>query len=115
MQFGHIELFCSEPRRTMAFYREVLGFELTAVQGDQLIWLRKGPFELLLRPGSPRPAASYEESAIGLVLYVDQLEHRLQEFIERGLVIKGTVDSEKCYTFTDPDGHWFQLVDPNDH
>ena len=24
-------------------------------------------------------------------------------------------DPLKCYTFTDLDGNWFQLVNPNDH
>ena len=34
---------------------------------------------------------------------------------EKGLRFRGNDGSHKCPTFTDPDGNWFQLVDPSDH
>lgn len=116
MRPGHIEIFAADPLRSMQFYKDILGFELTLVQDNHLVWLKKGDLEILLRPGSPAQAAArYEEAAFGFVLYTDDLDSAVQELQSRGLEFKGTVDSEKCLTFTDPDGNWFQLVNPNDH
>jgi hypothetical protein len=52
---------------------------------------------------------------VAFVLYTDDLEGSPQRLVDHGVEINETVDSDKCYTFTDPDGNWFQLVDPNDH
>src|SRR5262245_21165663 len=115
MQFGHIEIFASDTQRSRRFYEGVLGFEVTAIQG-QLVWLQKDNVEILLRPGQPpAPAGRYQDAPFGIVLYTDDLLSTMAELRGRGLVFKGTIDSDKCHTFTDPDGNWFQLVDPGDH
>jgi hypothetical protein len=49
---------------------------------------------------------------VGIVLYCDDLDAKLAELKSRGLEIRGTDGSPRCPTFTDPDGHWFQLVNP---
>jgi hypothetical protein len=48
-------------------------------------------------------------------MYTNDLEETVDAFKKKGLEFKGTDGSEKCLTFTDPDGHWFQLVNPEDH
>ena len=116
LKFGHIEIFATDPERSKQFYCDVLGFELQVTQSSQLIWLKKGEIEILLRPGRPSQSASrYEDAPTGFVLYTDNVHEMLEELVARGLEVRGTVDSEKCFTFTDPDGNWFQLVDPHDH
>jgi catechol 2,3-dioxygenase-like lactoylglutathione lyase family enzyme len=116
LKFGHIEIFSSDPERSKQFYCDVLGFELEVIQNGLLIWLKKGDLEILIRPGRPtQPASRYEDSPTGFVLYASNVQETLNELVERGLQVKGIVDSDKCYTFTDPDGNWFQLVDPHDH
>lgn len=116
MKFGHIEILATDTQKSKQFYQDVLGFELTVDQGGGLYWLQKDQVEILLRPGNPpRAAERYEDAPVGIVLYTDQLETILQDLQRRGLVIRGTVDTDKCYTFTDPDGNWFQLVDPYNH
>lgn len=116
MRFGHIEIFVTDPLKSKHFYEHVLGFELIVDQGGGYYWLQKGSVEILLRPGSPPNAAiRYEDALNGIVFYTDNLEITMQELQLRGLIFRGTVDSDKCFTFTDPDGNWFQLVDPNDH
>lgn len=116
MKFGHLEIFTIDPQKSKHFYQDVLGFELTVDQGGGYYWLQRGQVEILLRPGNPPQAADrYESAPTGIVLYADDLEATMQELQQRGLVFRGTVDSDKCFTFTDPDGNWFQLVDPNDH
>ena len=116
MQPGHIEIFSTDPARSRQFYCDALGFELVAVQSEHYFWVKKGFLEILIRPGNPPAAvARYEDASSGLVLYTDDLAGALDSLQTHGVQIKGTVDSPKCYTFTDPDGNWLQLVDPNDH
>jgi len=116
LKFGHIELFVTDPQKSKRFYQDVLGFELTVDQGGGYYWLQKDSVEILLRPGNPpEPADRYAGAPAGIVFYTDDLETTMRELQQRGLVFRGTVDSEKCFTFADPDGNWFQLVDPNDH
>jgi excinuclease ABC subunit A len=57
----------------------------------------------------------YNNSNSGIVLYSDDLEKSRDELISKGLQFKGTDGSDKCLTFTDPDGNWFQLVNTNQH
>ena len=115
LKFGHIEIYVRDLERARRFYEGILGMEVT-VEAPGLLWLQSGAVEFLLRLGQPPPeAARYEESRGGLVLYTEDLDRTAGELRGRGLVFRGTVDSEKCLTFTDPDGNWFQLVDPEDH
>ena len=111
-----MEVFVSDAVRSVESYRDVLGFEVTATQADGFVWLQKGDLEILLRPGRPQqPACRYEDAPLGVVLYTGDLDGAVEGLRRRGLHFRGTVDSEKCPTFVDPDGNWFQLVDPDDH
>ena len=114
MKVGHIELFVRDPLRAKQFYEKVLGCEVTAVQNQQFVWLQLGHTEILLRPGTPPAAASsYEKTAVALVLYTDNLPQTLSRLREHNLTCQ-LMDGD-CYTFTDPDGNWFQLVNPHTH
>jgi catechol 2,3-dioxygenase-like lactoylglutathione lyase family enzyme len=115
MKLGHIELFVRDPLKSRDFYEKVLGFELVAVQQERFVWLNLGTCEILLRPGNPQSVPDYISSASGLVLYTDDLEKTVETLTGRGLVFGAHEGAGNCYTFADPDGHWFQLVDPKDH
>jgi catechol 2,3-dioxygenase-like lactoylglutathione lyase family enzyme len=115
MKLGHIELFVTDPLKSKEFYQGVLGCEVVAVQHGPFVWLKLGETEILLRPGKGAPrAAEYRHAPAGLVLYTDDMGATVQRLKERGLAFWGTDSPDGCLTFTDPDGHWFQLVDPND-
>ena len=49
-----------------------------------------------------------------ITLYAEDLPATKNELEIKGLVFKGFDGSENCLTFTDPDGNWFQLVNPNE-
>ena len=100
----------------MRFFQDVLGFEVTVVQDNgKLVWLKLGEVEILLRPGqSPNGSGRYGDASSGIVLYTDHLDRTLAELQTRGLKLTGD-DGRGCPTFTDPDGHWFQIVNPNDN
>lgn len=116
MELGHIEILAEDPLRAQKFYCDVLGFEVVTIQNEQFIWLIKDQQEILIRPGRRHTSANrYEDAPLGFVFYTNNVDKTLKELKEKGVQIKGTVDSNKCFTFTDPDGNWFQLVNPNDH
>ncbi len=113
MRFGHIEVFVTDPLKAKEFYEHVLGFEITEIQNEKYVWLKFGNNEFLLRPGKNLlQTDQYKDSNTGFVLYTDNLEETKMELLSRRLVFKGTDGSETCLTFTDPDGNWFQLVNP---
>ncbi len=116
MKLGHIELFVKNPLKSRDFYRDVLGFEEIAVQEGGFVWMRSGEAEILLRPGKNlNRTFDYQHASVGIVLYTGDLGTTSTELKSRGLTFQGTDGSDRCLTFTDPDGNWFQLVDPNDH
>jgi catechol 2,3-dioxygenase-like lactoylglutathione lyase family enzyme len=115
VRFGHIELFVADPQKSREFYESVLGFELVEIQG-KCVWLKLGGVEVLLRPGPTPPVASdYGHAHTAIVLYTDDLPGSHAELELRGLTFLGSDGSAFCPTFTDGDGHWFQLVDPKNH
>ncbi|MHA2368919.1 MAG: VOC family protein [Candidatus Hodarchaeales archaeon] len=115
MKFGHLELFVDDPLRSQEFYCRMLGFEVIANQKNEFIWIKQGDIEILLKQGSPKQSPSYQDANHGIVMYTNDLEETADALKMKGLEFKGTDGSEKCLTFTDPDGHWFQLVNPEDH
>jgi catechol 2,3-dioxygenase-like lactoylglutathione lyase family enzyme len=115
MRIGHLELFVRDPLVSRDFYQRVLGFEVVAVQGAN-VWVKLGDVEILLRPGSGGGnATTYADAAAGIVLYVDDLPAARRQLEARGLKLDGSDGGDKCPTFRDPDGHWFQLVNPQEH
>ena len=111
MKIGHIELFVKDPRKSSEFYTEKLGFELVADQNN-FMWVKLGEIEILLRPGKPKSSESYENSSTGIVIYTDDVKRSQKELESRGIVFLGFDQTTSCLTFKDPDGHWFQLVNP---
>ena len=113
MKIGHIEIFVEDPARSKEFYEKILGFEIVEIQNDKFVWLKSGDNEFLLRSGRHRNNVNeYKNSDTGFVLYTDDLEKSRNTLISKGLEFKGTDGSDTCLTFTDPDGNWFQLVNP---
>jgi catechol 2,3-dioxygenase-like lactoylglutathione lyase family enzyme len=115
MRFGHLEVFVTDPARAQEFYTQVLGFDLVAVQGSDFVWVKIGEIELLLRRGRPAaPASAYQSASSALVLYTNDLDRTAEQLRQRGLRFAGTDGSDRSLTFTDPDGNWFQLANPDE-
>ena len=116
MKLGHIELFVADPGKSLAFYRDVLGCEVGEIQGGgRCVWLKLGDVEILLREGKAiERSLTYSAGSVGFVLYTDDLDKLTTELKLRGLVFTGNDGSDKEPTFVDPDGHWFQIVNPRD-
>ena len=112
MKIGHIELFVKDTKKSMEFYCEKLGFEHVSDQGE-FQWIKSGSTEILLRPGGANKTATYEDSSHGIVIYSDDLEKVSKQLKAKGVVFEDIDMGGRCLYFTDPDGHWYQLVDPN--
>ena len=113
MRLGHIEIFVNEPLRSKEFYINILGFELIEIQHEKFVWLKKRESVILLRPGINHIIhKTYQETDIAFVMYTDNIENALADLKSSNIEIKGS-DGDGCYTFTDPDGNWIQLVDPS--
>ena len=110
MRFGHVELPVSDPMRSLAFYRDVLGFALATNQADRYIWMTSNGTEVLLRPGFVS-APDDDVAAVNLVLYTDELKRDARALEDAGVEY---TQRGGCLHFRDPDGHWLQLVDPRD-
>jgi catechol 2,3-dioxygenase-like lactoylglutathione lyase family enzyme len=112
IKLGHIEIFVREPLQARDFYVDALGFELVAVQGEDYVWVKSGTQEILLRRGAnAAPASDYHHAPQAFVLYTDDLPRASAELQQKGVVFRG--DDTGSPTFTDPDGNWFQLADPD--
>lgn len=116
MKIGHLELFVKDPLKSKLFYETLLGFKVIDVQHELFVWMKKDNIEILLRPGkNDSDHKNYNESKSGIVFYTEDLEKTRDELLQKGLTFSGTDGSDKCLTFKDPDGNWFQLVNPEQH
>ena len=113
MRLGHIELFVRDLDVARRFYVDVLGCTHVCPEMTHVTWLELGDVTFLLRPGTPPPSPeAYGAIQAGFALYTEGLDATMEALRKRGLVFRGTDGSDRCPTFTDPDGNWFQLVDP---
>lgn len=116
---GHVHLKVADLERAVAFYRDVLGFEVTARLGDQAAFLSAGGYhhhiglntwESLGGPRPPRGATGLYHAALR---YPSRkaLALALKRLLERGYPLEGASDhlvSEALY-LRDPDGNGLEL------
>ena len=83
VQIGHIHLTVSDIERSLKFYRDLLGFEITTYYGDSAVFLSAGGYHhhLGLRPSNKRQ----NQDSIGLVWYTIELPNTstVQELVNR--------------------------------
>ena len=116
---GHVHLKVADLDRALAFYRDVLGFEVTQRYGSQAAFLSAGGYHHHIglntwesRGGSPPPPGStglYHAA----ILYPDRtaLADALRRLVEAGIPLDGAADhgvSEALY-LRDPDGNGIEL------
>ncbi len=116
---GHIHLKVSDLERSIAFYRDILGFELTLRYGDQAAFLAAGNYHHHIGlntweslGGAPSPKGHTGMYHVAFV-YPDRatLGRAVGEVQKAGVNIYGAADhgvSEAVY-FDDPDGNGIEL------
>ena len=119
MRIGHVHLKVSDLERAIAFYRDVLGFEVTQRYGSQAAFLSSGGYHHHIglntwesRGGSPPPPR-----ATGLyhlaILFPDrsELADAVRRVLAAGIELEGASDhgvSEAIY-LRDPDRNGVEL------
>jgi catechol 2,3-dioxygenase len=115
---GHVHLKVSDLDRAIAFYRDVLGFELQQRMGDEAAFLSAGGYHhhIGLNTWESKGGSSPPPGSTGLyhfaIRYPDRpaLANALKRVVEAGIPI-GASDhgvSEAIY-FQDPDGNGIEI------
>jgi catechol 2,3-dioxygenase-like lactoylglutathione lyase family enzyme len=109
-------LIVSDVSRTVAFYREKLGFEVTHQQPDQnpffAIVSRDGAQIFFKAEGGIAPQPNHTRHRhlrLDAFVYVEDPDTLANEFVERGVSfsspLKDTHDGLRGFEITDPDGY----------
>jgi catechol 2,3-dioxygenase len=116
---GHVHLTVSDLDRALAFYRDALGFAVTATYGRDAVFLAAGGYHHHIGlntwagRGAPRPAQGTTGLYHFAILYPDRaaLAAAVRRVLEHGVAIEGAADhgvSEAVY-LRDPDGNGVEL------
>lgn len=116
---GHTHLKVSDLERSVAWYCEVLGFDVMQRYGDQAAFLGAGGYHHHLglntwhSHGGPRPAMNATGLYHVAFLYPDRpsLGGAIANALDKGVKLTGAADhgvSEAVY-FDDPDGNGIEL------
>ncbi len=116
---GHVHLTVSDLERALAFYRDALGFEVTAHYGRDAVFLSAGGYHHHIGlntwagRGAPRPAPGTTGLYHFAVLYADRraLAAAVRRVLDHGVPLEGAADhgvSEAVY-LRDPDGNGIEL------
>ncbi|HKC38304.1 MAG TPA: VOC family protein [Gemmatimonadales bacterium] len=118
-RIGHVHLTVSDLDRAVVFYRDALGFEITAKYGRDAVFLSAGGYHHHIGlntwagRGAPRPAPGTTGLYHFAILYPDRaaLAAAVRRVLEHGIVLEGASDhgvSEAVY-LRDPDGNGVEL------
>jgi catechol 2,3-dioxygenase len=116
---GHVHLTVSDLDRALAFYRDVLGFEVTARYGANAVFLSAGGYHhhvglnTWAGRGAPRPAPGTTGLYHFAILLPDRaaLARVVRRVLDAGIALEGAADhgvSEAVY-LRDPDGNGVEL------
>jgi catechol 2,3-dioxygenase len=119
VRIGHIHLKVANLERSLAFYRDVLGFAITQRYGSQAVFLSAGGYHHHIglntwesaggQPPPPGPTGLYHVA----ILYPTRTElaDAVRRVMQAGLPLEGAADhgvSEAVY-LRDPDGNGVEL------
>lgn len=118
-RIGHVHLTVSNLDRSLAFYRDVLGFDVTARYGPDAVFLSAGGYHHHIGlntwagRGAPRPPAGTTGLYHFAILLPDRpaLAAVVRRVLDHGIELEGASDhgvSEAIY-LRDPDGNGIEL------
>lgn len=118
-RIGHVHLTVADLDRSLAFYRDVLGFAVTQRYGAQAVFLSAGGYHHHIGlntwagRGAPRPAPGTTGLYHFAILYPDRaaLADAVRRVLAAGIPLDGASDhgvSEAIY-LRDPDGNGVEL------
>ena len=119
VKIGHIHLTVSDLKKSLSFYRDLLGFEVTTYYGDSAVFLSAGGYHHHIGlntwngKGAPNPPPGTTGLYHFAILYPSrkELARILKRLYEKNHPIEGASDhgvSEAIY-LRDPDGNGVEL------
>ena len=119
VRIGHVHLTVSNLERSLRFYRDALGFEVTQRYGADAVFLSAGGYHhhiglnVWAGEGAPQPPSGRTGLYHAAILYPSQLElaRAFKRLFDHGVPIEGASDhgvSEAIY-LRDPDGNGIEL------
>ncbi len=113
VRFGDVNIVCVDLGRSLAFYRDALGFPEVAREGAA-VRLAVGGATLLLLPFATRPRRSGpypEEATISFDVVVDELEATVSRLEDAGGARVTKLDEGKGWAVSDPDGNVIEVIE----
>jgi catechol 2,3-dioxygenase len=118
-RIGHVHLKVSDLERSLAFYQDILGFEITQRYGDGAVFLSAGGYHhhIGLNTWQSKGTARVPAKGVGLyhvaILYAErkELAQVLKQLMDNEYPLSGAADhgvSEAIY-LDDPDGNGIEL------
>ena len=118
-RIGHVHLTVSDLERAVAFYRDVLGFDVTTAYGRDAVFLSAGGYHhhvglnTWAGRGAPAPAPGTTGLYHFAILFPDRpsLARAVRRVLDHGVALEGAADhgvSEAIY-LRDPDGNGVEL------
>jgi catechol 2,3-dioxygenase len=118
-RIGHVHLTVADLERALAFYRDVLGFEVTTRYGRDAVFLSAGGYHhhvglnTWAGRGAPPPPAGSTGLYHFAILFPDRpsLARAVRRVLDHGVPLEGAADhgvSEAIY-LRDPDGNGVEL------
>lgn len=119
VQIGHVHLKVADLNRSLVFYRDILGFEVTQWYGKSAVFLSAGGYHhhiglnTWMSKGGKEPAPGTTGLFHAAILYPDRktLADALRRLVEAEYPLDGASDhgvSEALY-LRDPDGNGIEL------
>lgn len=119
VKIGHVHLTVSDLQKSLSFYRDILGFEITTYYGDSAVFLSAGGYHHHIGlntwngKGATPPPAGHTGLYHFAILYPSrkELARVLKRLYEKNYPIEGASDhgvSEAIY-LRDPDGNGVEL------
>ena len=118
-RIGHVHLKVSDLPRSIAFYRDVMGFDVTQLCGEQAAFLSAGGYHHHIglntwesAGGRPAPQGHPGLYHVAFVYpHRQALAQALKRVMDAGVALQGAADhgvSEAVY-FADPDGNGIEI------
>lgn len=113
-KIGVVILGASDLDKSVAFYRDRLGLEVTN-RTDDFVFLNAGTVTLALSSGLVQ-ALGKDPGAVEVVFSVDHVRQAYEQLQKRGVKFRGEprviTGAMKAANFTDPDGHVLSIFGP---
>ncbi|MGH7285089.1 MAG: VOC family protein [Polyangiaceae bacterium] len=109
---ANVTLLVSDLKRSVAFYRDVLGIAVENEYGEHFAELAAPGVRIGLHPGGKLPLKEHSRH-MSIGLRVDDLDAAKETLEERGIKFTATPRDEglRLAYFTDPDGNPLYLVE----